>query len=95
MLAEKLRQRKIREKVVKWMESFCTNRKACLAFGDYCSEIQELVEAGLPQGSPLSPLSYIFYNSDLVKIPITETEGGMGFVDDFLAWVVGDTASDI
>lgn len=36
----------------------------------------------------------IFYKSGLVEIPITETEEGLGFVDDFSAWVVGDTASE-
>lgn len=60
VLAERLRRRKIPEKLVKWMESFCTNRKACLAFGNFCSEILELVEVGLPQGSPLSPLVVYF-----------------------------------
>ena len=94
VLAERLRQRKIPEKLVKWVESFCTDRKACLTLGNFCSEILDLVEAGLPQGSPLSPLSYIFYNADLVEIPITVTEGGLGFVDDFSAWVIGNTASE-
>ena len=94
LMAERLRQRKIPEKIVKWVESFCTNRKACLAFGKYCSEILSLVEAGLPQGSPLSPLSYIFYNADLIEIPITKTEGGLGFIDDFSAWVVGKSVSE-
>lgn len=94
VLAERLRRKKIPEKLVKWVEGFCTHRKACLTSGNFCSEILDLVEAGLPQGSPLSPLSYIFYNADLVEIPITETEGGLGFVDDFSAWVVGNTASE-
>lgn len=53
-----------------------------------------MVEAGLPQGSPLSPLSYIFYNADLVEIPITSTEGGLGFVDDISTWVTSNTASE-
>lgn len=79
---------------MKWVESFCSDRKACLTFGNFCSERLDLVEAGLPQGSPLSPLSYIFYNANLVEIPITVTEGGLGFVDDFSAWVIGNTASE-
>ena len=32
MLAKKLRQRKILEKLVKWAESFCIDRKACFTF---------------------------------------------------------------
>lgn len=34
-------------------------------------------------------MSYIFYNSDLVEIPITETERGLGFVNNFLLLVIG------
>ncbi len=93
-MAERLRQRKIPEKIVKWVESFCTNRKACLPFSKYCSEILSLVEAGLPQGSPLSPLCYIFYNADLIEISITKTEGGLRFIDDFSAWIVGNSVSE-
>ena len=51
------------------------------------------MEAVFPQGSPLSLLSYIFYNADLVEISITVTEGELGFVDDFSAWIKGNTAS--
>ena len=94
LMAERLRQRKIPEKIVKWVESFCTNRKACLAFGKYCLEILSLVKAGLPQESLLSPLSYIFYNADLIEIPITKLKGGLGFIDDFSAWVVGKSDSE-
>lgn len=57
--------------------------KRCLTFGNFCSEILDLVEAGLPQRPLLSLLSYIFYNADLVEIPITVIEGRLGFVDDF------------
>ncbi len=94
LLAERLRQIKTPEKSVKWVESFCTDTKACLAFGKYCSETLSLVEAGLPQRSPLSPFSYIFYNANLIEIPITKTEGGLGFIDDFSAWVVGKSVSE-
>ncbi len=93
-MAEKLWQRKIPQKIVKWVESFCTDRKACLAFGKYCSEILSLVEAGLPQGSPLSPLSYIFYNTGLIEIPIIKTEGELELIDDFSAWVVSKSVSE-
>ncbi len=65
-----------------------------MAFGKYYSEIISLVKAGLPQGSHLSPLSYIFYNADLIEIPIPKTEGGLGFIDDFSALVVGKSVSE-
>ena len=57
--------------------------------GGYKSEAREIEYAGIPQGSPLSPLLYIFYNTDLVERKIDSQGGALGFVDDFNAWVVG------
>jgi hypothetical protein len=34
--------------------------------GDYESPTSEIEHVGVPQGSPLSPILYIFYNVDLV-----------------------------
>ena len=47
---------------------------------------------GLPQGSPLSPVLFLFYNADLVKRRITNREDTIAFVDDYTAWVVGGSA---
>ncbi|KAM3490228.1 hypothetical protein MY3957_006467 [Beauveria namnaoensis] len=46
----------------------------------------------LPQGSPLSPICYIFFNADLVQRRIDANGGAIAFVDDFTAWVTGPTA---
>lgn len=54
----------------------------------------QIDQAGIPQGSPLSPILYIFYNANLVEQPIDKTQGALGFIDDYLAWVVGATIDD-
>lgn len=61
LLAKRLRQRNILEKIVQWVESFRTDRKACLAFGKYCSEVLSLVELASPKDRPyhLFPIYFI------------------------------------
>jgi Reverse transcriptase (RNA-dependent DNA polymerase) len=46
----------------------------------------------LPQGSPLSPVLFLFFNADLVQHRIDSSGGSMAFVDDYTAWVTGSTA---
>ena len=38
----------------------------------------------IPQESPLSPILYILYNSDLLEIPKGRKQFGLGFIDDIL-----------
>jgi hypothetical protein len=49
--------------------------------GGYELEAMEIEYAGTPQGSPLLPLSYIFYNVDLIKRKIDSGGGALGFLD--------------
>ncbi|KJZ69641.1 hypothetical protein HIM_10980 [Hirsutella minnesotensis 3608] len=62
------------------------------AFNGYTSEQRELPQAGLPQGSPLSPILFLFFNADLVQRRIKAEGGSIAFVDDYSAWVTGPTA---
>ena len=56
------------------------------------SEIKYLPSPGLPQGLPLSLILFLFYNANLVKKRIINREGAVAFIDNYTAWVVGDTA---
>lgn len=49
--------------------------------GDYESPVQVIEHAGIPQGSPLSPILYVFYNENLVQGCINKSEGFLDFID--------------
>ena len=58
------------------------------------SEVKQLPFPGLPQGSPLSPILFLFYNADLVERRISNKGGAVAFIDDYTAWVVGKSAEE-
>ena len=58
------------------------------------SAVGELEQAGLPRGSHLSPILFLFFNVDLVQHRIDQNGGAIAFVDDYTAWVVGKTAAE-
>ena len=92
VLLRRLRGRQVPEVVVRWVESFCSNRQACMMVNGEISDMVDLPQAGLPQGSPLSPILFLFFNADLVQTPIKRNRGAIAFVDDYNAWVVGPSA---
>ena len=48
------------------------------------------IDAGIPQGSPISPILYIFYNADLLDIPGNDGSS-WGFIDDIAYGVQGES----
>jgi ribonuclease HI len=74
------------------VEAFCSDRTASIQVNGQASESRRLPQAGLPQGSPLSPILFLFYNADLVQRRINAHGGAIAFIDDFNAWVTGPTA---
>jgi hypothetical protein len=93
-LLNRLRQRRIPEKMIRWIDSFCSDRQASIVVNGVTSPMVDLPQAGLPQGSPLSPILFLFFNADLVQSTITGQQGSIAFVDDFTAWVTGDSADE-
>ena len=47
-------------------------------------EVEALSQSGLPQGSPLAPIVFLFFNADLVQMAIQEG-ASMAFVDNYTA----------
>ena len=91
-LIQRLRARRIPERLLRWIKAFCTDRSASLTLNGRESDVRPILFPGLPQGSPLSPVLFLFYNADLVEQRISNREGAIAFVDDYTAWVVGESA---
>ncbi len=91
-LVQRMRARGIPEELCRWTESFCSDRTASIQVNGHVAEVRNLPQAGLPQGSPLSPILFLFFNADLVQRRTDSNGGAVAFVDDFTAWVTGPTA---
>ena len=93
-LLQRLQARRIPNNIIKWIGAFCSDRTASITINGISLQVQRLPQAGLPQGSPLSPILYLFFNADLVQRKIDANQGGIAFVDDYTAWVTGPTARE-
>lgn len=67
----------------RWIRSFMEGRQASITFDDYEYQAVPLGNAGLAQGSPLSPILFEFFNSDLVDQPVDWDGGASAFIDDY------------
>lgn len=87
-LLHNLRKRRIDERTVRWIASFLADRSTVISFDLFRSEVYQTA-TGIPQGSPLSPILYLFYNADLVEICNQEPNTiAPGYIDDIaiLRW---------
>jgi DNA-binding transcriptional regulator YiaG len=80
-LLHNLRKRGIDSDTVGWIASFLSERTTAIRMGELESE-EYRVNVGIPQGSPLSPILYLFYNADLLEIAGGRDVQTAGWIDD-------------
>ncbi|EDN08137.1 predicted protein [Histoplasma mississippiense (nom. inval.)] len=82
-LLHNLRKRRMDERIVGWVASFLRNRTTTIPLRE-CTTEPLHVETGIPQGSPISPVLYLFYNADILEdapLRVTGAAAG-GWIDD-------------
>lgn len=78
--------------MARWVEAFWSKR--------HRHDPGQRTDVGKPgaytkqDGSPLSPILFLFFNAGLVQRKITWNGGSIAFVDDFTAWAASLTAKD-
>lgn len=77
--------------LVRWIDSFLRDRSTTLKLQEYTAPSTP-IQTGIPQGSPLSPILYLFYNPGLVEACKSETTEAVGYIDDVSLLTVGKTA---
>src|SRR5437667_4302333 len=86
-----MRKRKIPVEITRWILSLLSDRTTRMRFNGITTDHIQ-TPTGIPQGSPLSPILYILYNSDLLDIPKKEGQLGLGYIDDILYGAQNKTA---
>ena len=66
ILLHKLEVYAIRGVALAWLASHLSNRTQCISIDDCISE-SKLISCGVPQGSILGPLLFLFYINDIVR----------------------------
>lgn len=88
-LLHNMRKRKLPMEIINWIASYLTDRVTCIKLFEGISETFDIA-TGIPQGSPLSPILYLFYNADLIELG-RSSELVTGYIDDTSFLVEGST----
>jgi ribonuclease HI len=92
-LLQRLVERGVPPGLVQWVNAFCSERTADIIVNGEVSASKLLTQAGLPQGSPLSPILFLFFNANLVEQKTSNNGGAVAFVDDYTVWVTGESVT--
>jgi len=88
--------------VVRWVESFLSNRSASIRLDNYSSPMTP-IDIGIPQGSPCSPVLSILYSAALIiairdhrflHTPIGIPTSPRSYVDDLGLLAISDSLED-
>jgi len=91
-LIHAMKAKKIDGDLIRWTESFHSERTVKMVIEGNVVESHP-VEAGLPQGSPVSPILFAIHTTALIKwVEVRAQAEGLSFVDD-LGWVA--TGKDV
>ena len=90
-LLHNLRKRRVCQNIIAWVASFLSGRSTTLKLQEYTAPSRP-IETGIPQGSRLSPILYLFYNADLIEACKTEETEAVGYIDDASTLAVGQSA---
>src|SRR5437773_1275586 len=86
-LIHNLKKKHLSTIIAKWIDRFLQKRNTQLLFNGAKSQSIS-TPAGIPQGSSLSSLLYMYYNANLLDI--SQQRGtGLGFIDDIMYGVKG------
>jgi hypothetical protein len=67
-LLYKLRQKRVPEQIVQWLQSFLTGRTVQIIVDGNVSKTMDITDSGILQGSPLSPTLSTYYTADLLDL---------------------------
>ncbi|KAF4211069.1 hypothetical protein CNMCM5878_003191 [Aspergillus fumigatiaffinis] len=90
-LLHNLRKRRVSQRITSWVASFLSERSTTLKLQEYTAPSAP-VQTGIPQGSSISPILYLFYNVDLIEACKTQETEAVGYIDDVSILAIGPTA---
>jgi len=80
-LLHNLRMKGVPSLIVHWVKSFLEDRATSITLGMRTSPMIA-VQTGIPQGSPVSPILFLFFNAPLIEACTRANLPTGGFVDD-------------
>lgn len=93
-LIHNLRKRQVDHKLVQWIQSFLSGQTTIIKTRKHTTD-PIFTPNGIPQGSPLSQILYLFYNADLLnKIAKRKNTSAIGYIDDIAILTIGKTTKE-